>query len=246
MFSYKLNIRFKKLICHQAGSANASPYLWVAYFKVDGEGVRITKQFALSGEANFKFSPGSHRNLGVTGVADGTMINIPSIVGEWETKFSPMKVPFFESNFPGILGAVCIVLKQGSVSSHAIEEGHQGLNQHIRDSMQTSLDDFDPKKIDIYSMEQSVKEYFLAQIDKMSEGVEDLVFKQVINAQNIFQNIFSLVNRDSIIGYHIWNFTHTDVDRQNGKISFSQRWTGDKVGDWEIIGNLSAQPIVED
>lgn len=246
MHSYRLSVNFDKLICHQAGSKTTSiaqPYMWCVFFKVDGESVVISDQFKLAGQAGVHFSHGSHHNLGQVIVEKGTTINIPPAVGQWNTDLFPMKLPYFEQDFPATIGLTCILLKQGNVSHKAIEAGHQKLNEFVMHTIEKSVADFDPRQIDVYHLESSVKSYFERSVSHVSEGVDRVIMRAVIGNQNILQNIRSLIKQDSLVGFKIWNFNHTDIAFNHGLISFSERWTSPKNGDWEVQGTLKAEII---
>lgn len=246
MHTYRLSVNFERLICHRAGSKITSvalPYLWCVFFKVDGESVVITDQFKLAGLAGVHFSHGSHNNLGKVLVEAGSIIQIPQPVGLWNTDLFPLKLPFFESDFPATIGLTCILLKQGNVSPKGIEAGHRKLNEFVLKTIENSISAFDPRQIDVYHLEASVKAYFERSVSNVSEGLDRVILKAVISNQNLIQNLRSLIKRDSLVGFKIWNFNHTDIAVNHGLISFSERWTNSKSGDWEIQGSVKAEII---
>lgn len=246
MYTYRINAAIDKLICHNSGqrkNAALHPFMWCIFFKVDGEGIIITDQFKLAGKAGVHFSAGSHQNLGNMRVETGSALNIPPAVGQWNNQLVPLKIPYFETDFPGILGISCIVLKQGLVSHKAIEAGHQKLNEFVIQAIEQSIAGFDPRNIDVYNLEASVKAYFRQSVAQIQVGLDKVIAKAVLSNQNILQNLRMLLKRDDLIGFKVWDFNHTDIALNHGRINFSERWPDMGLGDWEVQGTLRAEPM---
>ncbi|MEM6726133.1 MAG: hypothetical protein AAF598_18970, partial [Bacteroidota bacterium] len=72
---------------HKKGSGWGidKPYLWLIYFKIDGEGIQLTKEFLLEGAPMFQFSEGSHGNLGIKSMGKKGRVDIPEKIGLWKT-----------------------------------------------------------------------------------------------------------------------------------------------------------------
>lgn len=243
MHTYRIKASIQKLICHQSGAGGkqrANPFVWCIFFKVDGEGIIITDNFKLAGQAGVHFSAGSHQNLGNVRAETGTIINIPPAVGEWNNQLIPLKMPYFETDFPGILGITCIAMTQGLVSDKAIEAGHQKLNEFVVHSIEKSVAGFDPRHIDVYNLEASVKSYFRQSVAEISVGLDRVIAQAVVSNQGILQNLRTLLKRDALIGFKVWDFNHTDIARNHGNLTFTERWTHPDTGDWEVQGSLKA------
>src|SRR5690606_18885974 len=75
-------LKLNQIICHDEGDGpgSAEPYLWAIFFKIDGLSVQ-QNGVSLVGEAEFRFSQGSHENLPNHDVDPGEVIQIPSAVG---------------------------------------------------------------------------------------------------------------------------------------------------------------------
>ncbi len=216
----------------------SKPYLWVIFFKVDGEGMRITKDFRLSGEATFKFSPGSHGNLKAGNVTEGQRIRIPKEVGSWGTSLKPMTVPYFEQSIvPGFMGVLTVLLTQDNVSNTGMEAGHRALNKHVSESVNELLYELHPRMIDLMDPETSLKEYFTSASVKYFEGMEKKIAEAIKANQNIVQNFWSLINRDDLVGHHLWLYNAADFKLKEW-LEFSHEWTSEKHGDWVINGRF--------
>lgn len=238
----KLKIKFslEKIKFYKRGrySGKTRPFLWTIFFKIDNDTVKITDAFHLNGNAVFKFSESNHGNLPNELIRPGTSLIIPEKFGSWETTLTPFKVPVFESTFPAISGVLTVLLKQGNVSAAGVAAGHQRLNQLVTEAINQSILDFDPKKLDLRHAEQSVRLYLENRVRAFADGIMGSVEKAVRDAQGILQNLWSLTNRDALIGFQVWDFNTSDIERQQGNITFSQRWPHPRFGDWEIFGKL--------
>lgn len=244
MFTYRINVSFNKLLCHHPGkrsAGGAKPYMWCIFFKVDGEGIVVADNFKLAGQAAVHFSKGSHNNLKVAKVEAGATVNIPPEVGQWTTNLVPLRLPYFETDFPGIIGVVGVLLKQGSVSNGGIEAGRIKLSQFILAAIEKSINEFDPRQVDVYNLETSIRAYFRRSVEAMSSGTEQVILRAVVGSQNIIQNLRSLLNRDALVGFKVWDFNHTDIALNHGHLTFSERWTDATNGDWEVQGSLKAE-----
>ena len=155
MDTINLDFHFRHLRCLQDSSNGRSgpPYLWTIFFKVDGQGVRVKKNFKLTGKAKFSFSEGSHGNLGHRKPVEGETIEIPNAVGRWQTGLKPIAVPVFNRPFPALIGAISVLLSQGNVTAAGAEAGHQRLNQYVEEAINLSIQHFDPQKVDILNAE---------------------------------------------------------------------------------------------
>ena len=100
-------ISLDHLHCHGEGDfilSDDEPYLWTAFFKVDGETAVLDligelsddelteRDLYLSGTCTFVPAPGNHGNLGDTDVEAGDDVGIPSAVGESGFTLKPIPV----------------------------------------------------------------------------------------------------------------------------------------------------------
>jgi hypothetical protein len=99
-------ISLDRLHCHLEGDGfgEGEPYLWTAFFKIDGDTVEVDARspddplvhkhlYLLRGPCTFVATPGSHDNLGVTGVHAGDDVLIPAAVGRRAFTLRPIPFP---------------------------------------------------------------------------------------------------------------------------------------------------------
>lgn len=237
-----IKLGLNQLICHHRsdGWTYSEPYLWNVFFKVDGSCITLNGQFRLEGKPEYHFSQGSHGNLHAKDMQPGETIGIPKEVGEWKTSLVPIPLPYFTGGVSGVVGVVSVLMEQNYVSSKGAEAGHQALNENVSRALETILQGFDPKRIDINDIDGSLRRFFEAQAEEF-EQIGSLVGQAVASSQNVVQNIISLVNKDAVIGYKIWDFSNAGLDKAGGESSFRHRWTTRKYGDWEIRGSIVAK-----
>ncbi|MEM7101732.1 MAG: hypothetical protein AAF502_01300 [Bacteroidota bacterium] len=214
----------------------ARPYLWTIFFKIDGSCITITDNFRLEGKAKFHFGPGSHGNLGITKLDGKSTIRIPSKVGEWNTRLTPLIVPHFESKTNAVAGIITVLMEKNNVSKAGAEAGHQTLNRKVEEKLNSLIAGFDPRKLDLDNLEASIFDYFKSESGSYASEIKEAVTDAVKNNQSLVRNIMSLVSADNMIGYEIWNFSLDEIANKEGHINFSKRWTDSRLGDWEIFG----------
>lgn len=243
--SQPIQVQLKRLICHEEGNSwrKAEPYLWTIFFKIDGECLNLTPEFKLEGEALYQFSEGSHGNLGVDAVKAGESIHIPLDSGLFTTEVKPIEVPFFNYEIPGIIGVVAVLMEKENVSRAGAEAGHKALNDHVKHAVNQSIQNFDVKELDVENIQESIRHYFQSQVEGFVGGIEEAVELAVREAQNIFQNIWALIDKDDLIGYQIWDINQKELADNGNLIPLQKRWTSPELGDWELIGDIQAGEI---
>jgi hypothetical protein len=237
-----LRMKLQQLRCHDKpdGWTNGEPYLWNIFFKIDGSCVILNERFRLEGRPVYHFSKGSQGNLSAKGLESGGMVPIPDEVGEWKTLLVPITVPYFESQIPGVAGLVSVLIEQNLVSSGGAEAGHEAFNKYVVEALDAVIRGFDPKRVDISNVDQSIKQYFDEQVRKHTENISNMVSQAVSSSQNILQNFLSLVKKDVVIGYKIWDFSSKLIEDSGGEVPFNHRWDTKKYGDWELKGRVYA------
>lgn len=242
--SHPLYIQLQTLTCLRPGKGwrKTEPYLWNIFFKIDGAGVRVSEQFHLEGEATFFCSEGSHGNLGVSAVQTGETILIPPTVGLWQTELTPMPLPYFDYALPGILGVITVIMEKENISPQGAEAGHQAMNQYIQTAINQALSNFTAKAIDVENIRGSIKQYFANQIQQFESGIEQAVAQAVIKAQSVFQNIWTLVSRDNLVGYRIWDFHQTEFDELGLPLQLRFDVDDEQQGAWVLLGSISETP----
>lgn len=239
-------LKLNEIICHDEGDGwgSAEPYLWAIFFKIDGLSV-WQNGIMLGGEADFRFSHGSHHNLPNHDVDPGEVVQIPSNVGEWSTILQPIEIDDFQGNIievPGIVGVVAVLMEEDNVTDDGAEAGHQGLNNHVRDSINNfiasiNLLDFLNSDDPAQDLQEKIDEL----IESIKNGIEDVVKDAITSNQNWLEDFWSWLNPDDKIGDKVWTFKSTEIVENNYNITLNERWN--KEGDWEINGEISASEI---
>ncbi len=101
---------------------SVAPFLWVVFFKVDRD--------SLFGEC--VFTPGDHRDLGVSDVEPGSIISIPDLLGAASLSLAPIEL-FNGKVVSPTFGVVAVLMRDGGhVTAHGISAGHDALNFGVR------------------------------------------------------------------------------------------------------------------
>jgi hypothetical protein len=225
------------------GIGDAEPYLWTIFFKIDGETIKQPPGLpVLTGDAVFRFGPGSHGNLGTKSVDAGDTVQIPPAIGEWHTQLQPIIITKQDGttiSVPGIVGAVAVLMEEDNVSDSGAEQGHQKLNSFV----QTEINDFIHginllEFIGVDHPEDKLAELIEAMKKKIQDGSAAVVSKAIQDAQGFLSNLWSGLNKDDKIGSVAYTFSQQDIVQHRYSIALNQRWRSE--GDWELFGVISA------
>ncbi len=226
-------LQLDRIHCFDEGDGwgNAEPYLWTAFFKIDGTTCHVTDDLRLAGTATVVTTPGSHGNLGTTDVAAGDNVTIPSQIGLFQTTLKPIPTPAALSNIvpdiPAIIGVVCVLMEEDNVSDDGAEAGHAALNAGVMSALNQIIATRSFTNQDITE----------AEINKFVGAIEDKVKDAIKNQQNFFENIWSWLNADDTIGSKVFFFTQDQL--APGKtVNFSERFKNE--GDWQLFGHAIA------
>jgi hypothetical protein len=236
----ELKINLDKLTLHKKSDrwGLSEPYLWNIFFRVDGDAIEINPNFTISGNGIFHLSKGSHRNLRVS-IHNSKEVNIPKEVGVWETVLKPVKVPYFEHLVPGMTGVISVLMEENNVSNDGAEAGRMAFGEQVQQAMGGALKAFNPNMIDISDIQHSLSNYFQAQVGEFVDGIEKYVIDAIKKRQNILQNVWSLINADNLVGFHVWNFSQQDLMDNKGNIKLNHHWKSERYGHWEIEGEVN-------
>lgn len=245
MEAFPVRIQLEELICHKkgrsAGWRKTSPYMWNIFFKLDNPSIRLNEKFNIIGKGEFHFTEGSHGNLEVGHMEAGDSIDIPKAIGKWEAEVQGVEVPFFDYEFPGIVGCISVLMEQRNVSSKGAEGGHSSLNEYVRTSVNQAMSDFNVQSVDVKDIEPSIARYIDKEVAKFTDGIEKRVGGAVMQSQSLMQNLWSLLDKDELIGYQIWHFNQFEIKEAKGKIPLTARWATYAHGDWEVKGLLTTE-----
>jgi len=234
----KVNIQVEKIICRDEadGHGKAEPYMWTVFFKLDGHKLSLNELLKLDGEGDIITTAGSHNNLGVRKAKAGDIINVPSKIGQYKTQMKPIPVfdafkPILPNGIGGIIGVVTVLLEKDHVSYKGAEAGHKALNQGVKEAMLELV-----KSRTLTNPNVSEEELNMFEKDIIAD-TENAIIKK----QNIIQNLWSVINKDDVIGVKVFFFTHEEV-QEKSKIYFEERFQNEN-GDWTISGNITAEAI---
>ena len=242
-----LNQKYLRRLDLREDLDNSKPYLWNIFFKIDGSCINIEKDFTLKGQVDFQFSEGSHGNLGIDTLHAQHSVSIPQSVGQFQTTLEPLHIPYFEAKTSGIVGLISILMEENNVSSKGAEAGHRALNEQVKITMNKLIREFDPQKVDVHNLDESIETYFKSRSEQYASEIESVIGTAVKNEQNIIQNIWSLLHRDTLIGYEIWKFSTEELMLSKGAMEFSKKWITDRGEEWQIDGELLSKktPVSE-
>ena len=239
-------LKLNEIICHDEGDGwgSAEPYLWVIFFKIDGLSVWQNGTM-LGGEADFKFSRGSHNNLPNHDVDSGEVVEIPASVGEWSTILKPIEITDFQGNITevsGIIGVVAVLMEEDNVSDDGAEAGHQGLNNYVKDSINNfissiNLWDFVNSDDPAEDVQQKIDDL----IRLIKDNIKSVVKDAIKSNQNLLENLWAWIDKDDKIGDVIWTYNATEIMSNSYNIALNKRWR--KEGGWEINGEISASEL---
>lgn len=224
-------VRLASLRCHAgADLAGASePYLWVTYFKVDGESVTVTDVDAMvfSGVATVEGRAGSHGNLGVDGMRAGDEVAVPEALGAWETTLAPIAVQTSarEDGGPddvaGGVGVFCVVREGDEADDARVEANRAALARRVQDVLDELVASRGPERPGF--TEDEVR-------DALEAGWEDVAR----------EGDSWVVNPDDTVGAKVWFFPHDWLAHQ-GVARLVATWEG--AGRWSLAGTVTARPL---
>jgi len=230
----RVSLELDSIKCHDEGDGlgSAEPYLWTVFFKVDGSTVQVTDSLTLSGSPTVETTPGSHGNLGGDNdVDEGDTVTIPAAIGEFETILSPIPVPESLSSLAedigGVVGVVAVLMESDNVTDDGAEAGHAGLNNAVQSAIQEIINTRSFTNQDITEGE----------IQAFTDSIGAKVEAAIREEQNFFENVWSWLNPDDMIGSKVFLCKHDDLD-PSAVFEFSHRWKNE--GDWEIFGHIAS------
>ena len=139
--------------------------------------------------------------------------------------------PILPNGIGGIIGVVTVLLEKDHVSYKGAEAGHKALNQGVKEAMLALV-----KSRTLTNPNVSDEELNMFEKDIIAD-TEDAIIKK----QNIIQNLWSVINKDDVIGVKVFFFTHEEL-QEKLKINFGERFQNEN-GDWTISGKITAEVI---
>ncbi len=234
----KTELNTLELIERGPRKRRSNPYLWVIHYKIDAESITVSERFKIMGQAKFHFTQGSLGNLGISALEGEGKINIPPHLGHWSAQLDDMPLPFFNYKVPAFLGIITVLMENNGVSEQGVEAGHKRFNEYIETQVNEQLAAFDVYELDVLDVENSLKAVMRRKAMAFETEVYRAVGSAVFKGQNILQNFKTLIDRDEMIGFEIWNFTSAELRKTDKPLAFSQLFKHPKYGQWEITGTV--------
>ena len=234
----EVRIELDRIHCYEEadGWGDAEPYLWTVFFKIDGASVLVTDTLALSGQPVVVYTPGSHGNLGTRDVDVGDNVYVPEAIGVWETTLGPIPVPewlqqqYSVDDVAGIIGVVCVLMEEDNVTDDGARAGHIALNEAVKSALEQVVARRSFLNTDISQEE----------LDAFKDEMKFAVKEAVKSQQNHFENLWSWLNEDDMIGTKTFFWDQDQLESQN-IIHFDKRWK--RYGDWKIFGHVNASML---
>lgn len=228
-----VRIELDRIRCHDTGDGwgDAEPYLWSAFFKVDGDSVVLGDDLLLRGTATIVPTPAGHSHLGDADVHAEDDLEIPPAIGQFQTTLTPIAVPdrvrdLGVEQVGGVAG-IAVVLIEEDAAGLGVEREHAALDRFVRQT----IDDLIPN-LGIADPDATADD-----IRGFSRTAQLAVAGALEGAHGPGGRFVRRLRSDRQIGHAVWTFTHERLTH-DVPISFSQRWRTD--GDWEIFGEANA------
>jgi hypothetical protein len=230
-----VRIELDRLRCHEegAGWGSAEPYLWSAFFKMDGETVVMGDDLFLRGRATVVPTPAGYGHPSDADVHAGEDVGVPPAIGEFQTTLKPIPVPDRVrgpdgvEHVGGVAGIAVVLIEKDCAGSSVVEWDHAALDRFVR----RTIDDLIPT-VGITSPDAGADV-----LRDFSRHTQLALASALEAARGGSDHFMRELRSDNQIGHGIWTFTHERLAREKS-LSISQRWTND--GDWELVGEVNA------
>jgi hypothetical protein len=229
-------IALRNLHCHKQSDQDdpsnpAEPYLWVVFFKIDGDTTVITDMLQLEGTATVVPMPGNQRDLPTVGMRAGDDVAIPSALGRLTTviKPIPLTTPIAgQVDQPGTLGCIAVLMEKDSARALDMHYGHEALNRRFTELMNALVPTLGVAK----------QEVTLDDIEVMRADLKATVTDAIAARWGILD-----LGRDwdDNIGSAVVFYSQRELTDLGTK-DFSSRITSNGE-DWELTGQATAVPV---
>src|SRR5215831_16491547 len=212
------------------GFGSAEPYLWLVFFKIDGDQVVIGPDTFAHGECEVTATDGSHGNLGSDDVDAGDILNVSAAIGEFRTSLRPIPLAPELLGEPqaGQIGVIVALLEEDQVSDAGARAGYAALTAFAKQAIDEKVNQLNINKKDI--TEGEINEL----IDAGLAAVEDAI------KNDSSEDIWSLVDKDDSIGVKVLRFDHDALTNNYWDISelFQSLVPNSNTVDeaWRILG----------
>lgn len=246
-----LEVVLQDLHCYDEGDGwgNAEPYLWTAFFKVDGDNFAVEAGAGLIGSPIIISSHGDHGNLDNTDVDAGDDVAIPEDIGRWTTKMKPIPVNdaglralLKEDDLPAIAGVVVSAMEEDGWPDSLATTGYAAFVDAVQLAVVKVAASFQ------HALAAPTPEQIKEQIAVVKASAAASVHAAVKDAMSGWQLIWygTFGNNDDNIGTEAFTTT-TDELLATPAIEILRRWSGDESGDgdWELRGIFRGFPQID-
>lgn len=214
------------------GPGAAEPYLWMVFFKIDGDTVRVGQGATLEGAAYYERRRASQGNLWGEDPMAGDTVNVPGDVGWFATTLKPIpahpsvqpllremsKTPDFEGwdDVPGIMGFAFVLMEEDILSNEAALAGYEA----FASTFQTELDAILPT----IRKPPRTPEEIAALVDPIKQAVKDSVKKAIRNHLDVITTAAAwLAGPDQTLASGAFFFSQDDLRDKGWRIAFYER-----------------------
>jgi hypothetical protein len=232
-----VHIQLTTLGCEVAGeSPDAEPFLWITYFKIDGDSVILSEELTLSGTCTL--APRS--TVWFKGMADGAVKPIPLVLGEepilrpgFQTQLKPipLQTPILGiTHVAGTLGCVVVLWEEDGTAQDAREAGQTAFNEVLRKELNRLIPTLG------FSKPQPTEEDIKRIGDRVKEAVEKAI-RAKMDIWDWFVAPFG--DFDDPLGTASFLFSHQQLQDATERIPLSKIWTEEDTkqsGKWQLDG----------
>lgn len=220
-------VEYQRLIVHREEDAfgHAEPFLWIVYFKVDGESVRVNAAHQLEGAPMLHKTLGDYGNLGRK-FRSGARGKIPPALGRHSMGLHPIPVDanaqaaVGSSTVDGFAGAVIALCEEGFGGNVAM--AHAQFDQLVEAEITAMMATRTAAQSAPTQAEwRALRDRLAAETQAIVEGGG--------SSGGVGQ-----VSNDVLIGVDLVTFNVEDFAAPSQSTSFEHRWMNH--GDWEIEG----------
>ena len=176
----------------------------------------------------------THGNLGVKHLGSGESTPVPTRLGTFETRLTPIPIPpkirrKGVSEVLGIAGTVYLLMEHDGVSASGADNAHREFNQSLRRTLDTT--------VSTARVVEGVLELDEQRLRAFEDGLKLRLSRAIVEAQGPVADLISLLNGDDLIGSRICVYSHRELLARPSQ-QLSQ--TFDRHGRWEVSGRLQS------
>jgi hypothetical protein len=231
-----VTLEIERLTCHDDGGVGrAEPYLLAAFFKIDGDTVRLRDDGALAGTVTFdaEDTP-THGNLGVKRLGSGESTSIPPRLGRFQTRLTPVAIPpkvrrKGVQDVRGVVGMMYVLMERDGSSETGANAAHRDFNAALHRTLNDTVSRSKVVEGAVEVDEQRLRAF--------ESDLEVRLNRAIAGAQGPVVDLINVLNVDDLIGSKVAVITHREL-----LASPSQRLDEAflRHGRWEVAARVRA------